>query len=144
MIAAIIIYVVKGAREYCKHILIVVYFICTKSDDCINILTIKELKYEEVDMENQNQIGHGKAVASLVLGIIGAIFWFFGYSSILSIILGIIGIVLSSMAKKEGNNEGIRTAGFVLSLIALIGGTIVFLACVACVGGLAAIGASMY
>lgn len=95
-------------------------------------------------MENQNQIGHGKAVASLVLGIIGAIFWFFGYSSILSIILGIIGIVLSSMAKKEGNNEGIRTAGFVLSLIALIGGAIVFLACVACVGGLAAIGASMY
>lgn len=95
-------------------------------------------------MENQNQIGHGKAVASLVLGIIGVIFWFFGYSSILSIILGIIGIVLSSMAKKEGNSEGIRTAGFVLSLIAIIGGAIAFLACVACVGGMAAIGASMY
>lgn len=95
-------------------------------------------------MENQNQSGHGKAVASLVLGIIGIIFWFFGYSSIVSIIMGIIGLVLSSTAKKEGNNEGIRTAGFVLSLIALIGGAVAFVACVACVGGMAAIGASMY
>lgn len=85
-------------------------------------------------MNEQDQLGHGKAVASMVLGIIGVVFWFFGYSSILSIILGVIGIVLSSSAKKEGNNEGIRTAGFVLSLIALIGGAIAFLACAACVG----------
>lgn len=100
-------------------------------------------KREERNMENQNQAGHGLAVASLVLGIIGIVFWFFGYSSIISIILGIIGIVLAANAKKAGNTEGIRTAGFVLSLITLIGGAIAFLACVACVGGLAAVGASM-
>lgn len=91
--------------------------------------------------EQQNQApGHGKAVASLVLGIVGIVFWFFGYSAILSIILGVIGIFLAASAKSDGNTEGIRTAGFVLSLITLIGGAIAFLACVACIGGLAALG----
>lgn len=85
---------------------------------------------------------HGKAIASMVLGIIGAVLWFFGYSSIVSIILGIVGLILSSNAKKAGNTEGVRTAGFVLSLISLIGGSIVFVACVACAGTLAAAGAS--
>lgn len=92
----------------------------------------------------QNNAGHGKAVASLVLGIIGVVFWFTQAASFVSLILGIIGVVLAASAKKDGNTEGIRTAGFVLSLIALIGGAIVFLACVACAGSLAAIGASMY
>lgn len=90
---------------------------------------------------NPNPPGKGQATASLVLGIIAVVCWFFGYSSIVSIILGIIGIVLASKAKKAGFNEGIRTAGFVLSLIGLIGGGIAFIACVACVGSLAAIGA---
>ena len=86
---------------------------------------------------------HGKAVASLVLGIVGIVFWFFGYSSIVSLIMGIIGIVLSSNAKKAGNAEGIRAAGFVLSLIATIGGAAVLIACVGCVGTLGAIGSNM-
>lgn len=80
--------------------------------------------------------GHDAAVTALVLGIIGVVLWFFGYSSIISIILGIIGLVLSSNAKKAGNNEGIRTAGFVLSLISLIGGTIILVACVALAGAI--------
>lgn len=85
---------------------------------------------------------HGKAIASMVLGIVGVVLWFFGYSSIVSIVLGIIGLILSSNAKKAGNTEGIRTAGFVLSLISLIGGSIVFVSCVACAGTLAAAGAT--
>lgn len=84
-------------------------------------------------MEN-NVPGKGAATASLVLGIIAVICWFFGYSSILSVILGIIGIVLASNSKKEGFDGGIRTAGFVLSLIGLIGGAFFFIACVACIG----------
>lgn len=92
-------------------------------------------------MDN-NQPKHGYAVASLVLGIIGVVFWFFGASSIVSVILGIIGLILASSAKTAGNTEGMRTAGFVLSLISLIGGLLVFIACIACVGGLAALGAS--
>lgn len=76
----------------------------------------------------------GKAIASMVLGIIAVVMWFFGYSTIVSIILAIIGLVLASSAKKAGNTSGMRTAGFVTSLIALIGGILVLVACVACVG----------
>lgn len=92
-------------------------------------------------MENEKIPGKGAAVASLVLGIIGVVLWFFGYSSLLSVILGIIGIVLAGNSKKAGFVGGVRTAGYVLSLISLIGGALFFLACVACVGILGAAGA---
>ena len=68
-----------------------------------------------------------------MLGIISVVLWFFGYSAIISIILSIIGLVLAGNSKKAGFEGGIRTAGFVLSLIGLIGGAIFFIACVACV-----------
>lgn len=81
-----------------------------------------------------NEPGKGAATASLVLGIIAVVFWFFGYSAILSIVLGIIGIVQSQNAKKAGFVGGIQSAGYILSLIGLIGGALFFVACVACVG----------
>ena len=92
-------------------------------------------------MENNKIPGKGAAVASLVLGIIGVVLWFFGYSSAISVILGIIGLVLAANSKKAGFVGGVRTAGFVLSLISLIGGAIFFISCVACVGALGAAGA---
>ena len=82
--------------------------------------------------ENNNPPGKNNATASLVLGIIAVIFWFFGYSSILSIILGIVGLIQASKAKELGYDDAIRTAGFVLSLIGLIGGALALLACAAC------------
>lgn len=88
--------------------------------------------------ENNNIPGKGAATASLVLGIISVVLWFFGYSALVSVILGIVGLILAGNAKKEGFNGGIRTAGFVLSLIGLIGGAIFFVACVACVGAIGA------
>lgn len=69
--------------------------------------------------------GHGLAIGSLVCGIIGIVLWFFGYTCLISIVLGIVGLVLAGNAKKEGNTEGIRTAGFIVSLIALIIGIII-------------------
>lgn len=78
--------------------------------------------------------GKGQATASLVLGIIAVVCWFFGYSAIVSVVLGVIGIILAGKAKKEGFVGGIQSAGFVLSLIGLIGGAVAFVACVACVG----------
>ena len=91
---------------------------------------------------------HGKAVASLVLGIIGIALWFFGYSAILSLVLGIVGLVLSAQAKKEGNTEGIRTGAFIVCLISTIVGGIIFVSCVACaacgvatLGGVSCLGA---
>lgn len=93
-------------------------------------------------MENNANIpGKGAAVASLVLGIIAVVLWFFGYSAIVSVVLGIIGLVCAGNAKKAGYVGGMRTAGFVLSLIGLIGGAIFFVSCVACVGALGAAGA---
>ena len=88
-------------------------------------LTEKEKKFME-----QKIPGKSAATASMVLGIISVVLWFFGYSSIASVILGIIGLVLVSKAKGEGYESGIRTAGFVLSLIGVIGGVIVFIACI--------------
>ena len=85
---------------------------------------------------NQNVPGKGAAVASLVLGIIAVVLWFFGYTSIVSVILGIVGLVCAGNAKKAGFMGGLRTAGFVLSLIGLIG----FVACVACAGAIGAAG----
>jgi len=88
-------------------------------------------------MENQK---NGKAIASLVLGIISLVCVFFGYGALLGIILGIVGIVLGSMAKKE-TPSGMATAGIVMSIIAIVLCAITFLACVACVGALASAGA---
>ena len=35
-------------------------------------------------------------------------------------VCGVVGLILAIMAKKEGNNEGIRTVGFILSIIATV------------------------
>lgn len=93
--------------------------------------------------ENNDKIpGKGAATASMVLGIISVVLWFFGYSALVSVILGIVGLILAGNAKKAGFVGGIQTAGFVLSLIGLIGGAIFFVACIACVGAIGAAGAS--
>ena len=94
-------------------------------------------------MENNDKIpGKGAATASMVLGIISVVLWFFGYSALVSVILGIVGLILAGNAKKAGFVGGIQTAGFVLSLIGLIGGAIFFVACIACVGAISAAGTS--
>ena len=86
--------------------------------------------------------GKGKAIASLVLGIIAVVFAWFGYGAIVSIVLGIVGIILGIQAKKsmpEGQT-GMATAGLVLSIIGLVLSVIMFVACVACVGCIGAAG----
>ena len=60
--------------------------------------------------EHPNPPGKSNATASLVLGIIAVVFWFFGYSSILSVILGIVGLIQASKAKELGYLDAIRTA----------------------------------
>lgn len=101
------------------------------------------MEKRRVLMDKQQIPGKNAAIASLVLGVLSVACWFFGYSSILSVIFGIIGLILASDAKKEGFDDSIRTAGFVLSLIGLLGGALAFVACVACVGTLGAIGTLM-
>ena len=86
--------------------------------------------------ENGKLPGQGAATGSLVCGIIAVVCWFFGVTTIGSLILGIIGLILASKAKKEGFSGGTRTAGFILSLIGVIVGAIVFIACVVVIGAL--------
>lgn len=86
-------------------------------------------------------VSHGKAVASLVLGICSIVSWFFGLGALLGMVLGIVGLVLASQAKKAGNIEGIRTAGFVCSLIGLIGSAI---AVIIALGAVFALGTLAY
>ena len=79
----------------------------------------------------QNQ-SNGKAVASMVLGIIACVCVFFGYGALLGIVLGVVGLVLGINARKE-QPDGMATAGIVLSAIAIAVCAVGFLACVACV-----------
>lgn len=85
---------------------------------------------------------NGKAVASLVLGIIAVVTLFFGTFAWIGVICGIIGLILGAQARRE-TPSGIATAGFVLSLIAVILCALTFIACIACVGALGAAAASM-
>lgn len=91
-------------------------------------------------MNQQNVPGKGAAIGSLVCGIVSIVFWFFGVTSLLSLILGIVGLILASSSKKAGYNEGLRTAGFVVSLIGTIFGALIFVSCVACAGCLGTAG----
>lgn len=98
-------------------------------------------------MDNQNpggyqqpyEPGKSQAITSLVLGIAANVCWFFGYTAIGSLVLGIIGILMAINSKKMGYSGPIRTAGFVLSIIGIVVGSIVFVACIACAGLFAAI-----
>ena len=92
---------------------------------------------------NGNEPGKGAAVASLVLGVVSIVTWFFGMGALIGLITGVIGLICASNAKKAGFVGGMRTAGFVCSLIVVIGSALVFVACVACVGVLGTAGALM-
>ncbi len=83
----------------------------------------------------QDTPGKGKAVGSLVCGIISLVFCCFSVSVItafLAPILGIVGLVLAGMAKNDGFVGGMQTAGFVLSLIGTILGAVLFVTCGIC------------
>lgn len=80
-------------------------------------------------------------VASLVLGILSLLIGLFssGLLGWLGAIMAIIGIILGALGRKNPENKGISTAGLVCSIIGLVLCLILYIACAACVGGLAAI-----
>lgn len=53
--------------------------------------------------ENNNIPGKGAATASLVLGIISVVLWFFGYSALVSVILGIVGLILAATQRRRAS-----------------------------------------
>ena len=77
-------------------------------------------------------------VASLVLGILSIVLGVFG--GISSGWLGaIIGIILGVQAKKIPEQKEIASAGFVCSVIGTILSLLFYVACAACVGGIASL-----
>jgi uncharacterized membrane protein len=78
-------------------------------------------------------------VASLVLGIISLLIGVFtsGLFGWLGAILAIVGIILAAVARKNPETKGLATAGLVCSIIGLVLCLILYIACVALVGGAA-------
>ena len=66
--------------------------------------------------------GKTEAITSLVLGIVALCFCVSG--GVIALALGITGLVFASMARKKGYQDGMRTGGFVTSLLAVIFGSI--------------------
>lgn len=83
--------------------------------------------------------GYEMGVASLVLGIvsvvIGVIFPAAGW---IGAIIAILGIILGAVGKKNAEKKGVAQAGLVLSIIGLVLCLLLYIACAACIGGLAA------
>lgn len=82
-------------------------------------------------------------VASLVLGIIAIIIGIFSAGSLgwAGAIMGIIGIILGALGRKNApeGKTGIATGGLVCSIIGTILCLLLYIACVACVGGLSSL-----
>lgn len=78
------------------------------------------------------------AVASLVLGICSLVFPFIGLGW-LSVLIGVVGTVLGALGRKNTEKQGLATAGMVMSIISVALGLIMWLACAACVGGIASL-----
>lgn len=78
-------------------------------------------------------------VASLVLGIIAILIDLFtaGIYGWVGAVLAIIGIILGALGRKNPEKKGLATAGLVLSIIGLVLGLLLYIACVACVAGIA-------
>ncbi len=88
--------------------------------------------------------GKGYSVAGLVLGIISAVFGWFGVIGYVALVCGIIGIILAVKGKKlavaAGAPTGLATAGLVLSIIGTCLAGIGVLACTICAAGIASAG----
>lgn len=76
-------------------------------------------------------------VAALVLGIVSVVIAVvFPAVGWIGVITGIVGIILGAIAKKKGQ-KGAATAGLVLAIIGTALALLMYLACAACVAGVA-------
>ena len=90
-------------------------------------------------MYNQNIPGRNEAIISLVLGIVGLVASLF-VNSLVGLLVGMAGLYYASRSKAMGYDDGLRLAGFVLSVVAIVLGGLFLLACVACTTAFVGIG----
>ncbi|MCM1065745.1 MAG: hypothetical protein NC420_15025 [Eubacterium sp.] len=80
-------------------------------------------------------------VAALVLGIIAIVIGLFSAGSLgwAGAIMGIIGIALGAVGRKNApdDKKGLATAGLVCSIIGTVLCLLLYIACAACIGGIA-------
>ncbi len=91
-------------------------------------------------MNNQS---NGKAMASLVLGIISLVFIFFNVYAFIGMIMAIVGLILGIQVKKENPDDGKAKAGVILSIIGLALCAVTFIACLACTGTILGLSSSL-
>ena len=83
-------------------------------------------------------MGKNKAIAGLVLGIVGIVLTFVwpGWGQLIAIAASVVGLVMSVQGgkalKAEGQPSGLATAGLVLSIVAVALSSIMFLSCGIC------------
>ena len=79
-------------------------------------------------------------VASLILGIVSILIGCFsgGLLGWVGTIAGIVGIILGALGRKNEASKGLATGGLVCSIIGTFLGLILYIACVACAGAIAA------
>ena len=85
-------------------------------------------------------------VAALVLGIISVFIAFGGGAAgmgWIGSICGILAIIFGSKGSKNGPDKKLAKAGLILGIIALFGGLLLTIACLACIGTGAGIGAAL-
>lgn len=78
-------------------------------------------------MYNQNIPGRNEAIISLVLGIVGLVASLF-VNSLVGLLVGVAGLYYASRSKAMGYDDGLRLAGFVLSVVAIVLGGLFLLA----------------
>lgn len=81
------------------------------------------------------QNSKGKAIASLICGIVSVVLAWFGYGAIAGLAAGIVAIVLGvSVRKLNDENKNFATAGFITGIIGVVLSGIL-LVCVICAAG---------
>jgi len=82
------------------------------------------------------------AIASLILGILSVVFFFIHV--FVGLICGVVGVILSTMARQDGNTPGMAIGGLVLSILGIVFNAIGLLACAICAGTINSINRSLF
>lgn len=91
-------------------------------------------QYTNPQYSPNGQPPKGMAIASMICAIVGLVFVWFGYFSLVALALAIVAVILGVQYKKKYGNNGMATAGVIMGIICIVIGGIVFVSCVACVG----------
>lgn len=102
-------------------------------------------EYQSSNAQFQNvtpKPGKGKAIASLVLGIVTVAILCWLPPFVFGVASGILGIVFAVLATKAGYRGGIKVGGLVTSIIGLVIALIFFIPSLLVAGAVGAIGAA--